>query len=367
MPAWEANSLSGRLIPVTKWPGCAYPLLKRARNRPAKREKLKGTMMKRLLLLPAALLCVLTAGAAPLKRADVKADPALVVHVDFDAFRATSVGKAFLAQLSQPDIDEKLTAIQGMFDFDPRTQLHGATVYAMSVNPPEGVLIVYADFDSNRVVALGKLAPGFAVITNGSRRLYTWIDQKAKTNSDGSDGNHIYAAIRGNRLILSKGQSPLTTALDVLDGSAPSLSGDKAMTELGAAADGNVIQAVVRKFDFGGEDPNAAIFKMSKIVRFQVGEKADHIAATLSFQAKDEDVATQISAIAQGLLALLKLQQGDPGILKIAKAVSLHQDGATVTASASVLSQDVVDLIKSKVTQAEEEHSGDTNTAQAKK
>jgi hypothetical protein len=322
-------------------------------------------MMKRLLLSPVALLCALTAGAAPLKPADVKADPALVVHVDFDGFRATSVGKAFLAQLSQPDIDEKLTAIQGMFDFDPRTQLHGATIYASSGNPPEGVLIVYADFDSNRVVALGRLAPGFAVITNGSRSLYTWIDQKAKANSNCADCNHIFAAIRGNRIILSKGEAPLTTALDVMDGSAPSLKGDKALADLGG--DGNVIQAVVRKFDFGGEDPNAAIFKMSKIVRFQVGEKADHIAATLNFQAKDEDVATQISAIAQGLLALLKLQQGDPEILKIAKAVSVHQDGATVIASASVLSQDVVDLIKSKVTQAEEEHTGDTNTAQAKK
>lgn len=118
----------------------------------------------------------------------------------------------------------------------------------------------------------------------------------------------------------------------------------------------------MRKFDFGSKDPNAAILKMSKIVRFQVGETAEHIVATLSFEAKDADVATQISAIAQGLVALLKLQQGNPDILKIASAVSLRQDGATVTATASIASQDVVDLIKTKVAEAEKKQSSDTNS-----
>jgi hypothetical protein len=320
--------------------------------------------MKQVLLLSAAFLCILTAGAAPLKRADIKADPALVVHVDFDGLRATSVGKAMLAQLNQPDVDTKISGIVDIFGVDPRTALHGATIYAMSQNPPEGVLIVYADFDSNKVVGLGKLAPGFEILTNGSRRIYTWIDQKAKSNSDSP---HIYAAIKGDRIILSKGETPVTTELDVLDGNVPTLAGEKTLPELGGPGHGNVIEAVVRKFDFGGEDPNAAIFKMSKIVRFQVGEKADHIAATLSFEAKDEDVANQISAIAQGLVALLKLQQGDTNILKVARAISLHQDGATVTATASVLSQDVVDLIKTKVAEAEQGRSDDTNTAQAQK
>jgi hypothetical protein len=317
-------------------------------------------MMKQILLIQAMTLWVLTAGAAPLKRADVTVDPGLVVHVDFDGLRATSVGKAILAQLNQPAIDTKLSAIQAIFSFDPRTQLHGATIYATTQTPPEGVLIVYADFDSNRVVNLGKLAPGFETITNGSHIVHTWINGKEKgTNGESS---HIYAAIQDNRIILGKGEDPVAAALEVLDGTVPSLAGEKSLPELGAAGKGNIIQAVVRKFDFGSKDPNAAILKMSKIVRFQVGETAEHIVATLSFEAKDADVATQISAIAQGLVALLKLQQGNPDILKIASAVSLRQDGATVTATASIASQDVVDLIKTKVAEAEKKQSSDTNS-----
>lgn len=311
--------------------------------------------------MPVLTLCVLTAGAAPLKRADVTANPGLVVHIDFDGFRSTSVGKAFLAQMNRPDIDEKLSGIQAIFSFDPRTQLHGATIYATQQSPPEGVLIVYANFDSNKVLNLGKFASGFETITNGKHLLYTWIDEKEKAKT-GVTAN-IYAAMEGDRIILGKAEDPVATALDIVEGSDPSLAGEKSLPELGAAGPGNVIQAVVSKFDFGNHDPNAAVFKMSKIVRFQAGETADHLTATLSFEAKDADVAKQISDITQGLVALLKLQQGNPDALKIANSISLHQDGAIVTATASIPSQDVVNLMKTKVAEAERRQASETNSA----
>ncbi len=315
-------------------------------------------MFKRILLLSAAAiaLCAVVAGAAPLKRADVIADPGIVVHIDFDGLRATSVGKAILADLQDPDIDSKLQAIQGIFSFDPRTQLHGATVYSTSENPPEGVLIVYAEFDSNRVVALGNFAHGYKTITNGSYLIHTWIDDKGKTNDDSA---HIFAAIKDNRIILSKSEFSIVTALDVLSGKAPNLGAGKELPELGNGAKGNVIQAVVHKFDFGNKDPNAAIFKMSKFVHFELGETDDKIAATLSFEAKDNDTATQISAIAQGLLALLKLQQGNPDLLKIANGVLVHQDSAIVTVKASVADKDLNKIIKTRVADADKDKDKD--------
>jgi hypothetical protein len=323
-------------------------------------------MFKRILFFSvlAAVVCGLSAGAAPLKRADVMSDPGFVLHIDFDGLRATSVGKAILADLQDPDIDSKLQAIQSIFSFDPRTQLHGATVYSTSRTPPEGVLIVYAEFDSNRVVALGNFAHGYETITNGSYLIHTWIDDKAKTNDE--DSAHIFAAIKDNRIILSKSEFSIVTALDVLSGNAPNLGAGKELPELGDGGKGNVVQAIVHKFEFDNKGPNAAIFKMSKIVHFELGETDDKIAATLSFEAKDTDTATQISAIAQGLIALLKIQQGNPDLLKVANAVSIHQDGAVVTANASMAVKDMNDLIKHRVTDAEKENASNTNSAPEK-
>jgi hypothetical protein len=321
--------------------------------------------MKRISLISTVTLCALAACAAPLQRADVAADPGLLVHLDFDGLRSTSIGKALLAQLNQPDVDTKLAAIKGIFSFDPRTELHGATIYTKAETPQEGVLIVYADFDSNRVLNLGMLAPGFHSITNGSHMIYSWIDEKEKAKDDDGGNPHIYASIRGKRLILGKAESSVNSALNVLDGADPSLSGGKSFPELNEAAPGTFIQAVVRKFDFGDSAPNAEIFKMSKQVRLEVGETGDNLAAALKLQAKDNNTAIQISAIAQGLLALLKLQEGNADALKIANAVSLRQDGANVIATVSVPSQDVVDLIKTKVADAGRKHHGDTDTNSA--
>ena len=74
----------------------------------------------------------------------------------------------------------------------------------------------------------------------------------------------------------------------------------------------------------------------------------------------------QIGDIAQGLLALLKLQQGNPDILKVANAISLHQDWDIVTAKASIATKDVVDIVNTKVAEAEEKHSSDTNSGSSK-
>ncbi|HEY3912955.1 MAG TPA: hypothetical protein VGN61_00600 [Verrucomicrobiae bacterium] len=326
---------------------------------------MKGnSMMKRIFLIPAIAFGVLAANAAPLKRADVAADPSMLVHIDFDGLRATSVGKAILTQLSQPDVDTKLSAIKGIFSFDPRTQLHGVTLYTKGKTAEGGVLIVYADFDSNRVLNLGMLAPGFHTITNGSHVIYSWIDEKKKDKGDDDDGPpHIYAAIRDNRVILGKSESWLISELNVLDGSEPSLAADNSSSALGEAGNGVFVQAVVRKFDFGGDSPNAAIFKMSKLARLEVGEKDDQLSATLKLTAADNDTATQISAIAQGLLALLKLQKGNPDATKLVNALSLRQDGANVIATASIPSQEAADLIKAKVCDAQHKHSDDTNSS----
>ena len=70
------------------------------------------------------------------------ADPDSSSHIDFDGLRChLRLGRRFLRICKTRTWTPKLQAIQGIFSFDPRTQLHGATVYSMSQTPPEGVLI----------------------------------------------------------------------------------------------------------------------------------------------------------------------------------------------------------------------------------
>src|SRR5262245_53006794 len=116
--------------------------------------------MNTKLILSTALLAAgaLTVPAGPLQRADLPADPAWVVHVDCDALRPSAIGQYLLSELDKPAAQEKFAAIQAIFSFDPRKQLHGLTLYGTGSNPAEGVLLAYAAGDPDSLLVLHRAA-----------------------------------------------------------------------------------------------------------------------------------------------------------------------------------------------------------------
>jgi hypothetical protein len=278
--------------------------------------------------------------AAPFNSKDVAASPALLFHVDCDALRASSVGQSIL---SEPEVQDKLAALGAIFDFDLSKQLHGLTIYTTDGHPKDGVLIVYADFDPNRLLTLAKAAEGFQSVTNGSHVLYSWLDDKKKAK----DGQRprLCGAILGHRVIFGQNDSHLAEALEVMDGHAPAFSGAKGLPEPDPG-ESILAQGELLKFDFDSDDEKAAIFKMSKSVRLKLSEVANHMTATVRLEAADADTATNIDAIAQGLLALLKLQKSDANVLKLANAIVIKQDGPAVGLTLSEPSSELIDMIK---------------------
>src|SRR5262245_2238635 len=92
--------------------------------------------------------------ASELKRSDIAVDPAWVLHRDCDRLRTSSVGQFILGELDKPEAQAKLAALQAVLNFDIRKQLHGVTLYGSSSKPEDGVLMLYADFDAERLVTL---------------------------------------------------------------------------------------------------------------------------------------------------------------------------------------------------------------------
>jgi hypothetical protein len=280
--------------------------------------------------------------ASPFNPKDVAANPALLLHVDCDAIRSSSIGKAIL---SEPDVKQQLAAVGALVDFDVSTQLHGLTVYTTEAHPKDGALIVYADFDPKRLLTLAQAAEGFQGVTNGSHVIYSWVDDKKK----GKEGERprVFGAIAGHRVVFGQEESHLAEALEVMDGVAPGFSGK----ELPAAEAGEsiLLEGVLLKFDFDDANGQAAIFKMSKSVRLKLSEAASNMTAHVRFEAADTNTATQIASIAQGLLALLKLQTSDPDATKLANALAIKQDGPavglTISVPSSELTSDLDDLI----------------------
>ena len=302
------------------------------------------------LLKPALCICGLiaasvTALSSPLQRADVAAEPTFVMHLDCDSLRPTAIGQFLLAEMEKPEAQAKFAAFQSIFSFDPRKQLHGLTLYSTGKSPEDGVLLVYADFDPERLVTLAKGAKDYQSTTYKQHTIHNWIDDKKKAK-DGVKPR-VYAAIQAGRtVVFAQQEARVAQALDVLDRAVPNLAGGLLFPQLGAGGSGSFIQAAARKLDIPDSTPNAAVLKLAKMARLEVGEVSGQLQATLNLEAGDSEVAKQMASVGQGLLALMKLQQGNPGSVKLAEALSLKQEGAGVVVALAVPAAEAIEVMK---------------------
>ena len=287
----------------------------------------------------------LTAFAGPLQRADVAAEPSLVLHVDCDNLRTSGIGQWLLSELDKPEAQAKFAALQMMFNFDPRKQLHGLTLYSSGKTPEDGVLLVYADFDADRLTTLAKAAKEYQSTTYKQHVIHNWLDDKKKARNGVKP--RVFASIQGGHIVVfGQQEARVAQALDVLDRAAPNLAGNSVFPQLGVNGSGSIVQAAARKLELPDSDPNAALFRLSRMARLQVSEGQGQLRATLNLEASDDEVAKQMATVGQGLVALMKLQKDNPGSAKLAEALSLKQDGASVVVSLAIPTAEAIEIAK---------------------
>lgn len=300
------------------------------------------TWLKLSFIITALVGCDATSQAAPFNRADVAPSPAWVVNLDVDGLRTTSIGKYLLSETAKPENKAKLAVLQSLVGIDVTTQLHGITLYSRDARPDNAVLIIYADFDPEKLNNLALAAKDPQSTTHDGKVIRSWLDEHHK-NQNG-EPKRTYGAIDGNRLFLGRHESTVADALDVI-GSSDTLATSKVFEQLGDLAQPVVFEAAAQRLDLPDSDPNAAIFRLARQMRLRVGEADGQLHATLVLRAKDEQVAQQMNSIAQGLIALVKLQN-KPDAVKLANALSIRQENNSLIGTLDVPAMDVVEAIK---------------------
>ncbi len=307
--------------------------------------RMNAQFLKTALCICGLLGASLAAQSGPLRRADVAAEPAFVLHLDVDALRPTAVGQYLLAEMDKPEVQAKLSALQTVFNFDPHKQLHGLTLYSTGKAPEDGVLLAYGEFEPERLITLAKGAKDYQSITYKDHTIHSWINEHKIGSSGGKP--RVCAAFQGEQVvILAQKEARISEALDVLDHKARSLADSTTFPELGAPRSRGFLQAAARKLDIPDYAPNAALLRMAKTAHLEVGEDEGQLRATVSLEAGDEEVSKQMLSVGQGLVALLKLQQDNPEATKLADGLSLSQNGTNVAATLALPSAQAVDLLK---------------------
>jgi len=332
----------GAKVTLTE-PGTVVP--GEATNNPDAMKKTSVITWKSAWMLGGICAGSLLAGAAPLQRAEVEANPAWVVHIDCDALRPTTIGKYILSVMDQPEAKAKLASFQAVVEMDPRTQLHGATLYGSGPAAEAAVLILYADFDPEHLESLAKAAKDSRSSAHGDVKIYSWQDEN-KPVTNGLQPR-VYAAIQGKRVLFAQQEESIARALDVLSGRTPNLASVAVFPELGKPRAARFVEAAARKLALpNSANPGAAILKMAQSVQLGLGETQQQFTAALTLVADNAEVSGQVLSIAQGLLALVKLQADKPEAGKLANAINLVQTGDQVEAKLRLPAADVVDFMK---------------------
>lgn len=283
--------------------------------------------------------------AGPLQRGDVAGAPAWVLHLDCDRLRRTAIGQYLLAEMEKPEAQAKLAAFRGMLGIDLRQQLHGLTLYGTGSKAGEGVFLVYADFEADRLVALATAAKDYQSTTNRGHVIHSWAD----VNRRGKNGDlpRVYAGIHEARVVVfGQREAVVGEALEVLRRATASLASSGVFAELGAVGNLGFMQGAARRLDLPEGDPSTALLRLAKGARLEARELGGQVQATLRLEAEDEGGARQMALVGQGLLALMKLRAEEPFSLRLAEALALKQEGAGLVATLAIPTNEAIALIR---------------------
>jgi hypothetical protein len=281
------------------------------------------------------------AGQIDLK--DVSADVKWAAHLDVDGLVASSAFKKVRDEFvkQHPEAEAQLGMLRSVLHFDPLSDLHGITIYGTQLKKDTGVAIIRAKVDQPLLLEMVKNNPEHQVAKYGKYELHTWLKQGTAKHDNAT-------FFRPDVIVFGASLDELKAALDVLDGTKPSLAG-KDESVAGLIPPGAILVAGAKDLGEANLHPESSLLKKVDSAMLVVGEKDSQVFVRATLNVKDAEIAKQLKTVADGALAFLTLvkdETPDPAALK------QLIDGVKVTLndkSIAVEAQATVDLLWSIV------------------
>ena len=281
--------------------------------------------------------------AAPLNKARVSAEANWVLHADYEAFIASTLGKLIREELKVMGVEEKLQSFKTVFTFHPLDDIRGVTIYGQGKDPTKAAAIIQGTFNHETLDALVRMNPSFQAVNYGNYVIDSWIDEK-KPN-----GPRQYGVFHGTDLLLiGGGEDTIKGALDVLDGKATSIADNTDLADFERDHPGMFILIAAEKVNGSvGADDESGILQHTDRFALAIGEDDASAYIDATAEAINPEGAMKITQVLQGLIAFGQLSASEKPILgKIAQAVQVGCQDRTVRLHFDWDSKDLVAVLK---------------------
>lgn len=283
------------------------------------------------------------AGAETLKNDQIPADARWLVHVDVDALKTAAVARTISGRwLKRPAVARALRQLKQATAMDLHRDLHDVTIHGCHYAPHGAVVTIHANLNQPQVLGFLRTRPGFHSTHYGQHQLIQW------TETTSNEGQHTISAcfFSPDVLVFGRDESEVKRTLDVLSGTAPSLTESD---PLFAPPDPPGAMLQVRGVGLS-EVPlpfQSPLLRKSKYLLAVGGEQDGDAFAQARVTTESPEIAGQLRAVVEGLLAMAKLRfDTDDEVLQLLDAVNVSTDEKTVTAECRWPASKVITLVE---------------------
>lgn len=278
--------------------------------------------------------------AEPLDVKTVPADSKWVMHLDVDAIVKSETWKLVQPKLqNNPKFAKGKADIERVGNVKLPDDIHGVTLFGPTFGEKDGVLLIHANFNQERLTTLLSLNETYATSVVGGHTIHEWSDK----------GKQLYASFaNNNRIVVSQSKEQVADALDTLSGKLESLK-DSPLTpeqhkagvllyvagdELAKLAERGARHPVVQKLDSAW---------------ITVREDGKDLSVKSRINGQDEATAQNVKNGIDGLKAAMSFAaQDNPDAMLVSEAISTMTaaaDGKAVNIDWTLPVQSISDLL----------------------
>ena len=292
----------------------------------------KSVLMIAALAL-AALIFVVPAWPGTLPTSVIPDGARWVAHLDMEKFIATELYE-YLEKDGKFDI--KSRDLNRWFKIDVPKDITGVTIFGLDPGDKQAVFAVAGKFDKAGLLALIALDKEHQETPYGAYTLY----------STGSD--EYGAFINDGLIVFSENREAVEKVLDTAAGKTKSFASSKLNASFKDVSSGAFLSGVVGDLSGLGKGINQSkLVEKAGMMFFLAQEKQDNLQVRVQVTADTPENAKNMADMAQGLIALVRLGQGEgPGAIpaSLVEGLKVKLDGKTVRLELDMPSREVANM-----------------------
>jgi len=284
-------------------------------------------------LVLAALILVVPAWPGTVPTSIVPEGARWMAHLDMEKFVATKLYE-YLEKDGRFEI--KSRDLNRWFKIDVPKDITGLTIFGLDPGDKQAVFAVAGKFDKAGLLALIALDKEHQETPYGAYTLY----------STGSD--EYGAFINDGLIVFSENREAIEKVLDTAAGKTKNFASSKLNAAFKDVSSGAFLSGVVEDLSGLGKEINQSKFvEKASMMFFLAQEKQDNLQVRVQVTADTPESAKNMADMAQGLIALVRLGQGEgPGAVpaSLVEGLKVKLDGKTVRLELDMPSREVANL-----------------------